>query len=113
MNIFILVLILNIIFVESNRAPDVSIDLPKNFCKYGKRTRTTGECICLSGLCEGSGCQHGDLVFFHADCTDCHCLPSSPKPKQEKAAASILDDGRGGEKEIGIQEHNEKEKNIN
>ena len=102
------IFIINILSVESNRAPDVSMDLPPDFCKVGKKTRTTGECICLSGLCEGSACQRGDLVFYSfADCPDCRCLPKQSQ-KERVHVASKLESTKEDEKENA--EYSEKEK---
>jgi magnesium-transporting ATPase (P-type) len=81
-----LLLILFLFFfisVNSNRAPEKAPDLPNGWCdlRYGKPTTTTGECICLTGECEGSGCQNeqGFVWYEYKKCSNCKCMPRLKK----------------------------------
>ena len=43
---------------------------------YGKLTRSTDECVCLTNNCVGSGCifEQGLAFFPYSKCKDCRCI---------------------------------------
>jgi len=78
---FVLFIIILVVIVRGNMAPDEAPDLPSDWCKGGHPTRTTGECICVTGECEGPHCVRSGLVFYkYTDCPTCKCVkPGTPK----------------------------------
>lgn len=93
---WIFLLILAILSLNASfafRAPDEAPDLPDGWCdtRYGSPTRTTGECMCLSGNCEGAGCERGQgfVWYMYKKCPTCKCVPKNksevpPKPPAER-----------------------------
>lgn len=86
--IFLLLVLLTV--CNAHRAPDVAPDLPEGWCPppYGKGTKTTGECICLSGGCEGPKCinDSGFHYFDYVKCPTCRCIKKEAKDKTFKPA---------------------------
>lgn len=87
----LLITIISIFLVRSvaNRAPDVAPELPDGWCVGGRGTRTTGECICVSGECEGPRCIKSALVFYkYTDCPTCRCVSANTVTKAAAGAAN-------------------------
>jgi hypothetical protein len=72
---FLLMVLCWICAVSSSRAPDKPPVLPDGWCdlRYGTPTRTTGECICKTGECEGSGCKKQEGLVFYSGVSCPHC----------------------------------------
>ena len=99
--LFVFVVLTVVMKVAANVAPEnPPDDLVDGWCKGGQPTRTTGECICISGECKGDGCVHSALVFYkYSTCPTCECLPA-------KAGSSLMD----GQKQRGAKPTEKKKK---
>jgi hypothetical protein len=61
-------------YIDASRAPDRAPILPDGWCKGGKPTATTGECICSPGVCVGQGCRRDSgFEWYTPHCSMCHC----------------------------------------
>jgi len=81
----LVLLMVVVVLVLSNKAPDEAPDLPEGWCVNGRETKTTGECICVSGACEGPKCVHAGIVFYkYTDCPTCKCVKKTRERDEAK-----------------------------
>jgi len=78
--LYLILLFVHLVQVESGYAPSTAPKLPKGFCpkETGDLTATTGECMCHwqhKDGCVGSKCQFQmGLSWYHYTCEDCRCV---------------------------------------
>lgn len=87
LNFIVFLLIFN--QISCSRAPDEAPDMRDDFCSDGKRTKTTGECICLTGMCVGSKCVHAGIVYYPHDCHDCKCVAKTEADLEDNKSKDI------------------------
>ena len=92
--LILLVVVCMLALSRASRAPDVAPDLPDGWCKGGKPTSTTAECICSPGVCVGRGCHREQgFEWYKPDCSTCRCTRkgAAGAPGQETQAAGADD----------------------
>ena len=94
--------------VAANMAPEKPPEnLPDGWCKGGQPTRTTGECVCISGKCKGEGCIHSALVFYkYSTCPTCECV------KVENGSSLLEPDGMRRDTYAKEQDKEQKSRSV-